>query len=423
MKNIWIKTALLALFIIPKASAQTDSTVTIDQLQTPSSPAFNMLGINPEDIERPKNPTDFALSLANATQNFSLIPKSYAVEFAPYWVFGGKKSSFKDFISNDNIGRNILQTMTISAATTTKTSAIDTAMQYNQVAVAIKFSILRGKVGKDFTKWNDSASHYLAIQGREVRRILDSLMGADSEYVALNAQLTVIVANKTLSAAEKVSLSKTLSDLMSQRHDALNTQANALAQQQAQANVAVLNGLASRTDFRRDGWKLDFAFGTVLDYPTNSFQSCYVSDVAGWFTGGYEHANQFNVLGVARLSENFYHKILNDSAASVTDVNIGNLDLGIRIYRDVTTKYTLSFEYITRMAVFYDANTLKANNISVPKTTNRYILSMNYKVGKNQNIGFSVGKNFDNSLIKSSTGDLVAALSLGLGFGSQRPAK
>ncbi|HKR04360.1 MAG TPA: hypothetical protein VJY62_06940 [Bacteroidia bacterium] len=387
--------------------AQNDTKVSLDQLQTPSSPAFNLLGIDPENIERPKNPTDFSLSLNNATQDFTTIPKSYAIEFAPYWTFDGRNSTFKDYISN-KMGSNILQSLTISAGTTTKTSEIDSS-EFYQIGFAVKFSIFRGNVTDDFKSWNDSATYYLGENAADHSRIYDRLKDADPLYNTLKALL--------IKAIKDSLPSDELNTMLNKRVEELGDQATKIQKDSSKYNFKRINELAGQTDFKRTGWKLDAAIGTVMDYPENTFQTCYVTKVGGWLTGGYESEKSINGLGVLRVMDNIYQKYVNDSAEIVNDIRIASWDWGVRVYKDITSKLTLSFEHITRVPISNNKK-LDDNYISHPKVSSRDVFSINYKVGKNQNVSFTYGKDFDN--IKIKEGNLVAALSFALGFGSSR---
>jgi hypothetical protein len=206
-------------------------------------------------------------------------------------------------------------------------------------------------------------------------------------------------------------------DSITKRTEELQNLSEKKAQDSIKGTIDQLKRLATQTDFKRYGFKLDVALGTALDYPDSTFQTCYVSKLSGWLTAGWENP-QFNILGVARFSENINHKFRNDSNVIVNNINIGEIDYGIRIYKDFTEKFTISFEYLRRLPL-YNTSKLDKNTISHPSSTNRYVVSVNYKVGKNQNLSFVYGKEFDKTYIKQ--GNLVAALNFLIGFGSTRP--
>ncbi len=398
----------LLIFYWATAFAQKDS-VTLDQLQVPTSPAFNVLGISPNSIERPKNPTDFALALGNATSGFTTIPKDYAIEIAPYWVFGKKQATFKDFKANLP-GKNILQTGTFSIATTSAKSLVDSS-EFRKMGLAIKFSIFRGHMGSQFEKWNDTVTYFLnRVSEISGQTLADTLM-KDPELIKLRAALAIAATND-----EKKRLQKLISD----REEALIQ----ICQKATDSlpgymqHIKELTRLASITDFRRYGFKMDYAFGTAMDYPDSNFQNSVISKFSTWLTLGFEKENTLNWLGVIRYNQNINKFFRNDSNKIVRDINFGELDYGLRFYADVTSKLTLSFEILQRRK-FFNEEKLTKNNVHLNKKTDRYVFSANYKVGKNQNLSFSYGKDFDDKITKQ--GNLVAALNFLIGFGSARP--
>ncbi|MFN0213923.1 MAG: hypothetical protein ACKVT2_06670, partial [Saprospiraceae bacterium] len=119
----------------------------LDMLQVPNSPAFALMDLAPSSIDEPKVPTDFAVSLRQSTDSFTTWPKSYAIEFAPAWVFGRDKIDFSKFSSN-SLGNNIWQSLTISAGIN---HLADPTLPSNngrstQLGLGLKFSLLRGEM-------------------------------------------------------------------------------------------------------------------------------------------------------------------------------------------------------------------------------------------------------------------------------------
>lgn len=442
MKKIYLITSLL---LVSKLGWSQHDT-TLDQLQVPTSPAFTMLGISPENIERPKNPTDFALSLGNVTSGFTTIPKDYAVEFSPFWIFNKKRVTFEKFKQYKNVGNNILQTATISAGTTTGISQIDSSA-IRKTAVALKFSIFRGRLDSDFIKWGDSVTAALTevavIKGRiraklnvdDIKRrnqFKQNILQIDSEE-----QKAITRANAAgMTPADLKLFTDSLKHVdtiyrkmwadsiniwdntIQARADKMDEIAEKLSQDSVKEYISRLKSLQAKTDFKRVGFKLDFALGTAMDYPDSTFQTCYVSKASGWLTGGYESKDGLNFLGVLRYSENFNRFFLNDNKDIVSHINMGEFDYGFRLYKDFASKLTLSAEYIQRIAL-YNKTKFDDNKIKRPINSDRFVISINYKVGKNQNLAFTYGKNFDNTYIKQN--NLITALNFIIGFGSTRP--
>ena len=412
-----LKHLLLFLLLVagaaPAFAQQKDTVVNFDQLRAPSSPAFNLLGISPTDIERPKNPTDFAFSVGNASNNLSTVPKSYALEIAPFWVFGGK-SSFEQFIDNKNVGNNIKQTFVFSLGSTTANSVKDSS-EFRQIGISVKFSILRGNVGKEFTKWDSTVTKVLTQYTESSKKIRDSLRNADT--AAINQLRKLRLQSVTSDPEKAAAIAKAIQSMV----DAQNTKALALIHKndstKNKAYVTQLSQLSNQTSFRRYGFTMDWAAGTVIDFPDSSFNRSYLSKFATWLTFGYEGQNGSNIMFLVRYAANFNRFYRNDLNQVVKDIDIGDLDLGLRLYKDFTDKLTLSAEYINRLP-FYNDNNYTSNHVSTPSRTDKYDFSLNYKVGKNQNLSFTYGKNFDNTVVKS--GNLIAAVNYMIGLGSAR---
>ena len=68
----------------------------IGDLKTPASPAFALIAVTPESVERPTTPKSVALAIYNAFGNRSL-PEGFALEFAPYWLFPHPELTFDDY--------------------------------------------------------------------------------------------------------------------------------------------------------------------------------------------------------------------------------------------------------------------------------------------------------------------------------------
>lgn len=409
---------ILLLFLLlgiafPALAQQKDTVISFDQLRAASSPAFNMLGISPTDIERPTTPTDFAISLANASNNFSTVPKSYALEIAPYWAFGGK-STFGQFIGNDNVGNNIKQSLVLSIGSTTANSVKDSS-QFRQIGISVKFSILRGDVGDEFKTWKDSTTKYLQDYTRLIAIERDSLDMKDRAAIVslLGLRKKYLDSGKVDSAAAIAQAIKTINNGIEIRDRAILTDTTS----KHKAYLTKLSQLSKQTDFKRYGLKMDWAAGTVIDFPDSSFNRSYLSKFATWLTFGYEGKDKNNIMFLARYAANFNRFYKNDLNAIVNNIDIGDLDLGLRFYRDFSDKLTISAEYINRLP-FYNDNNYTENHVSKPSRTDKYDLALNYKIGKNQALSFTYGKNFDNTYTKS--GNLIAAVNFIIGLGSSR---
>ncbi|MBA4407671.1 hypothetical protein C0389_10380 [bacterium] len=91
----------------------------ISDIQTPPSPAFVLLGIEPNSISKPTTPRAVAASFVSSVQ------QGGALEVAPYWLASHPNLTFDDYY-NAGLGQTIMQTLSISFATVPKTEISDT---------------------------------------------------------------------------------------------------------------------------------------------------------------------------------------------------------------------------------------------------------------------------------------------------------
>jgi len=398
------------LLLCSSVVAQSDSTIQLDQLQVPSSPAFVLLGVAPNSIERPKNPTDFTFALANATNGFTAIPKNFSLEVAPFWLFAKKKPSLSSFIS-EKPKHSIPQTLVLSVGTNTARSAFDST-EFTQVAVGLSLSIMRGKVGKEYKNWSDSLSMILKKENQTVETWYDKYEVEDIELQRLKSRLD--------NADHALVL--LLDDSINQRTEKLHALAEKAYQNdliKRTTDLATIKRLASTTDFRRYGFKMDVAAGVVMDYPANTFQQAYLSKAGAWLTMGLEDKpNELNFLALIRFTGQFDYALKNQMGMKVSNIHHSVFDIGFRLYKDFNDKFTLSYELIRRL-VSYNNQKFEASNVLPPDNSNRSAFSINYKIGKNQNLSFSFGKDFLQPFLQND--NLITSLSFLSGLGSLRP--
>lgn len=100
----------------------------IKSLQVNSSPAFVILGVEPENIQRPNSPSEFVANVQSATVNNTLAT-NFAMETTPYWW--GRKDADRfdplDYLTSrgkDDYLKKVLQSVTFSFATSPTDSMV-----------------------------------------------------------------------------------------------------------------------------------------------------------------------------------------------------------------------------------------------------------------------------------------------------------
>ena len=122
----------------------------VKALRLNASPAYVVLGVEPENIQRPNSPSDFLACVQSAVVNDRLQP-NFAMETSPYY-WGRKKTNRKrfdvyEYILGNNYGENLARSITLSLAT----SATDNTVFGNIPAgtglgIGIHMQLVQGKV-------------------------------------------------------------------------------------------------------------------------------------------------------------------------------------------------------------------------------------------------------------------------------------
>lgn len=371
-----------------------ENSLPLDLLKAPASPAFILLDKEPTEIERPVTPTDFMVSLQNASDNFSALPKNYSLEFAPFWIFGAKNISFSDL--TDTTG-NIINTFTQSFLVSLAVSSDEEDVtQKTQLALGIKFSLLRGnKINSEFLEANRQRVQILS-------RINDEV-SLNEKVTAIHNKYKNLILSDTLgnaeqyAALEEIEINQVKNNLLLEKSEKLKQYEKALEK-------------LSETKLQRKGWFLDCAGGFVTDFPGGVFDNAVVPKVGAWINFGNEGQKNFAAILLVRGVYTVNEMYLTQDV-TLTTANLFHADAGLRFILD-KNKFSFSMEGLARM-------TSGANNIiSENKNAWKIMLSTSYDLGNNKILTFNFGRDFDGTIAKD--GSLVAALNLVMGFGSKR---
>jgi len=89
----------------------------------PDSPAFTLLGVNPDKIERPATPRDLAVSLLNGLDENGHFQSGLALDLNPYMMLRGKATTITQY--ENNLAVRWLANSQLSVGTTKGSSAGD----------------------------------------------------------------------------------------------------------------------------------------------------------------------------------------------------------------------------------------------------------------------------------------------------------
>lgn len=172
------------------AFAQED--INLDVLQAPTSPAANLLEISNSEIQKPTDPVGF-MALINQGRDAG----SFAIDLAPYWLFGGDKITLEDYILDDN---NIQNSLFFSFATRVDELEINNQLENKrQFAVGLKFSPDRGEITQETKEQVQEHLLFLKNINAENEDLLDSLKRNNNVYLSIKRQKdSVFNANERL---------------------------------------------------------------------------------------------------------------------------------------------------------------------------------------------------------------------------------
>lgn len=412
MRNIL---CLFSLFLTTTLFSQVDTTINLDLLRAPVSPASNLLGISPSDIDKPSDVSAFMLNLQSATSSFTSIPKNYSVDIAPYWLFvkPGKRQDYTTEGFKKSFGKGVFkQTFVISAAIRNPdTSETSFNSKSNYSALGFKFSIVRGEYDQKTIETLDAIQVLQSIKLRHLDAVLTGYMANNDEAViALRQDLRELIreglnSGKTLDAIRgSEEFLKVQSELNKKLSDFKELEKREVQDELDQK----IQKLAADFQTARIGWTWDIAAGISAEFLNRRFDSSKVYNAGIWTTFGYTSSSFGSLLGIVRYLHNpdqIFAK--NNTVNDVADIS--TLDAGIRyIFSKPQSRFNLSMEAIYR-------SVLSKNTID---PSWRLVLNADYSIWKNQKLTFSFGRNFDGVI--SNGGNLIAGLSFLTGFGNKR---
>jgi hypothetical protein len=401
--------------------AYQDTSWNINTLSAPTSAGASLIGVSPSLIQKPIDPSGFAASLLNATNNYTTIPNSYAVDFAPAWLFAANKISYTDFRS-DNIGKNIIQTFDVSFAMKNVKDSVKNITN-TTFGIGVKVSLFRGKINKKATDQVDSSYKVLSKRVSYITNNINSLIRNDTTF----RKLLFDAGNHKLDKADAASVD-TISTIVLTRikPDGSFTKADSAKLISSLANIfkyfphdpnlkAKLDPIKKNgesIDFSRYGWKLDLAGGISYYFPNQIYSNGTLNNAGVWLTGGYTaQKSNISMLGIVRYQYN-PKQAYDDPSEILKQTDLNTIDWGGRIlFATNDTKFSFGGEFVYRSII----------NSTVVKPSYRYDLSADYQIGKNQLISFSFGRDFDGTITK--TGNLIAALNYIIGFGNNKSIK
>ena len=175
MKRILSLLTACCMCFLAARSQSAEEGVELDLLKAPASPASNLLGIAVSDIDKPTDVSAFMLSLQKASGNFTMLPSSYAVDIAPYWLLKKKMGDVTTEGLKRTSGIDVFKQTFVLSFAMRSTDSAETDLTPNSVygGLGFKFSIFRGNYDEttlqglaEIRKWQIVQ---VGIQGKTLR--------------------------------------------------------------------------------------------------------------------------------------------------------------------------------------------------------------------------------------------------------------
>lgn len=406
----------------------------LDELATPSTPAFTLLGLSPTNVSRPTLSKPFFMSLANGL-NGSSIASDVAVETTPYWWVPRPGLTYKKYYGLEDEDKSsggfldqVARSFALSVATSDASPDID-SINSRFLAAGLRFQVLNGEPSREFARAYEGSLHdELLIREAvgdlkfKVNRGIIATMEDLEAGVAISVQ-SIVSTNSSfrgLSSQQKENRKRMAMEYI--REFMLELEGSEfkkesivdfLEKKRGEVSDKVNELLTEMQGMSRVGWLLEFSGAASLLAPTNDIEYTLGQDWAGWATLTYrwepkeesDKINDFNMM--TRVGGNFQNS---DSY---------NTDLGLS-WVLAEYNYSLTLEGIFRSyRTYIDIIATDGQIYEVPETDNtwRFALAYQYKLSDVINISLAAGKDFENSVI--SAGGFFSLLNLNFSLPSR----
>jgi hypothetical protein len=435
MKNI-----LIALVLFPAllhAQKSTDE-IKLDELKTPSSPGFTILGVQPTEISRPKSWRELETNLTNSffQDNKFVIPKNIAVEFNPFFTLHKiNPSNSPSFI----YGRK------------------ESGFNWNTLRINSSFSLATGdfKTYGDTSKTNPRMGIGYRTQLAEFkptqkgRNAFRALMATQQNIITVTTvlQQLEVTGNTNFKSADSLitTLKKRCTELLIKNRNAKDTGVvNSMIEQNlhekattlfaegksnteifAQLNAALI-AITDQVDFmsnynavvesltQRYGLCVEMAAAMLLDFPGNEITFSKVPKFGLWFTGTYRTQNgHFEAGALARFMTSKFDTL----------ARYNNFDFGGRVMIE-GERWSINAELIQRFQweIIGNSSTGTSGEVTLRYNADfKTSLTANYRLTQDMLLTYTFGNDFTiNTETQQRQSSLGSRLGVTYAFGGPK---
>lgn len=340
---------------------QISSTLTLKDIEIPTSPGFILLDQAPSSIERPNSPKAFAVSALNSFTESSGLPKNYAVEFTPFWFFKHPNMNVLKYAGyNEKKQRpfSSLRMVSLSMAFINQTDSLSLSPT-NNISIGARTNIFKIRSKDNLKTISDANSSSVGYLKKINELIVDRIGLADP--------------------LDPEGYKKKHLELLLFFQDSLKN------------DISAAHSKLSEAIIQKPVFAIDFAIAYNTIFTNNDFSTQQFGRFGTWLTLNYsqklnkDNSNYLNFYAIARYLQD-----------GTSKDNIGEFviqdfyDFGGKIEFELN-KFSLGYEYIYR------------SNNSIE--TNRSTGQLKYRIADNVLLTGAFGQNFgDNNNLVSMLG-------------------
>lgn len=307
----------------PSPSASPSPIPSFNEVRTPTSPAFTVLGIAPSEVERPATPAGVAFTVLNQTNNLSSLPKDVALELSPYWLASHPLLTWQDD-ADRTFGESILRTLSVSVATAQTGS---TELPVTSLGFGGRAALFSGHLSPRARASLQALSDLLAAEAGIYAEFRDRFLAARRNE--LTAALAARLARATTEAERTQAAAQFAVDFEAAKKEARE---KVEASEEYKAAVQEIEEQATPISGDRQGLIVELAGAGAWDFPGGGWDGRTLRQWGVWLTPSYV-GDSWSAVGVAR----YLKKGFPEDGKSV--------DLGARLVY-YKKRYAVSAEYL-----------------------------------------------------------------------------
>lgn len=394
---------------------------TVSNTRTPDAPAFVLLGVSPTQVERPTQVSALAVSvLSAAASSDNLVPQSYALQVAPYWLVSHPGLS-SDKYFNPSMPQGILDTLSFSLVSSRVSTVAGQHANATRIGVGVRTGLIVGHESVALRK-QILKLHALQYENNVAMGVLEPYLlteppppDADDDGRTLSAAIAEIKSafdeaiqsndppgqQQAYREAEK-RLIKEMTDLWADahrpaEHRALRDGANAM-QSRIEAQLTSAVKKIQIADDDRRGFSMSFAAASAWLVPDQTTADRTLLRWGAWMTPSYRpDTAPIELIGVVRAG----HR---PDAGGVTMIDVGG-----RATHQVGL-LNWSLEYVQRV---------ERSAILDQSTSQRLAAVFDVRVRDDVYVTVNYGKDFADPTRGDTKGGILTSLGLSFDFGDK----